>query len=586
MLSTVRHFRTVLTVAATLVVTVSLKAADIPSDYYTAINNQADSLLKAQLFQICSGGTRVSYGTQGYTYPEGIYYPGSWNYFPLTDRKANDAIWDMYSNTVRYFPNDSGSAGGIQIEHCIPKSWWGWNSGASGSAKRAYQDLYILNPSDAQANGQKSNYPPGHVSKADKFNNGSFRMDKAASSAYGWICFEPAEEYRGDFARTYFYAVTAYQDLPWGAGNKEYLRYLSDSTYLVFQDWLVQVLLDWHRTDPVSRKEIERIDAISTIQGNRNPFIDYPELVEYIWGNKRGQTVVLSQLTCATDTAAYTPQEDYTNFAAYSPSDRTENGFTARWLNFHTDCQLQVYTKHLEGSNDTLLNLPTVTPNILNAAEGVSTIGKLNSAGTSGTVLGSGNTDGGILLRNLHSCGNTSLHFRANIYQTASKGELHIFFNDSENPDTVITLPASRDEDFYHIPVPSGTDSLRLLSVGGSTAKRACLHELYIVQGDLCETQVPLEGFPMHIENTSSTEPFCQHYVTVPASLKGSDIFYRLTTTDNQTSNEVCVNRLPVPENITPIPAKPVVETQKVMRNGVVYILHNNNEYTILGQKN
>ncbi len=586
MQTTIRHLRTTLTLTAILVATLSVRAAELPNGYYSAINNQADSILKAKLFEICSGGTRVSYGTQGYTYPEGIYYPGSWNFFPLTDRKADATIWDMYSNTVRYFPLDSGSAGGIQIEHCIPKSWWGWNKSSTGSAKRAYQDLYILNPSDAQANGQKSNYPPGHVIKADKFDNGSFRMDQASSSAYGWRCFEPAEEYRGDFARTYFYAVTAYQDLAWGAGNKEYLQYLSDSTYLVFRDWLIQVLLDWHRADPVSRKEIERIDAISTIQGNRNPFIDYPDLVEYIWGNKRGQTVILTQLTRATDTAAYTPQEDYTNFAAYSPDDRTENGFTAQWLNFHTDCQLQVYTKHYEGANDTLLTLPTVTPNILNATQGVSVVGRLSSAGSSATVMGVSNTDGGVWFHNLNACQNASLHFRANIYQTASKGELHIFFNDSQDPDTVISLPVSRNEDFYHIPIPSGTDSLLLLSVGGSTTKRACLHELYIVQGNLCEELLPLEGYPLSIGNTDATEPFCRYYVTLPTDLKNTDVFYQLTTTDNRTSNIVTVSGLPVSENTPVIPVEPAAKGQKVLRNGVVYVQHNNNEYTVLGQKN
>ena len=41
----------------------------------------------------------------------------------------------------------------------------------------AYKDLYNLNPSDQRANGQKSNYAPGHIKTGDKFDNGSFRMD-------------------------------------------------------------------------------------------------------------------------------------------------------------------------------------------------------------------------------------------------------------------------------------------------------------------------------------------------------------------------------------------------------------------------
>ena len=56
------------------------------------------------------------------------------------------------------------------------------------------------------------------------------------------------------------------------------------------------VLLQWHRQDPVSEKELKRMDAVSDFQHNRNPFIDYPCLVEYIWGNRKGQMVDLSLL--------------------------------------------------------------------------------------------------------------------------------------------------------------------------------------------------------------------------------------------------------------------------------------------------
>ena len=59
------------------------------------------------------------------------------------------------------------------------------------------------------------------------------------------------------------------------AGNNSY----------VFTTWAINLLLKWHRNDPVSQKEIYRNNAVYGIQNNRNPFIDYPELVEHIWGN-------------------------------------------------------------------------------------------------------------------------------------------------------------------------------------------------------------------------------------------------------------------------------------------------------------
>ncbi|MDE5574981.1 MAG: endonuclease, partial [Bacteroidales bacterium] len=52
-----------------------------------------------------------------------------------------------------------------------------------------------------------------------------------------------------------------------------------------FSEWSKELLLKWHRQDPVSEKETQRNDSVFVLQGNRNPFIDYPELVEKIWGN-------------------------------------------------------------------------------------------------------------------------------------------------------------------------------------------------------------------------------------------------------------------------------------------------------------
>ena len=61
------------------------------------------------------------------------------------------------------------------------------------------------------------------------------------------------------------------------------------------------LLIKWHRADPVSRKEIDRNNGIQTTQGNRNPFIDYPYLVEYIWGEHAGETLSLSKLMPSSD---------------------------------------------------------------------------------------------------------------------------------------------------------------------------------------------------------------------------------------------------------------------------------------------
>lgn len=563
-------------------------AEQIPPGYYNEAQGLSDSLLKAALHDTIRGGVRVSYGTQGYTYPEGIYYTATWNYFPLTDGRADGTVWDMYSNTVRYFPYDGGSACGLQIEHCVPKSWWGWTSSSSGKTDsigyRAYRDLYHLSPADGHANGNKSNYPPGHVLKGDKFDNGSFRMDSKNVSEYGWICFEPAEEYRGDFARAYFYIATAYQDLTW---KSDYADYLTNTSYLVYRPWLVEVLLDWHRADPVSIKEIERADAVSDVQHNRNPFVDYPELVEYIWGDKKGQAVDFAQLTC-TASPDYVPAPDLDNLRAYAPTDVSEEGFTARWSDHRTDYLLDVYTLSYIGHDDTIVNLPAVTTKGMDTTRYMAYEGKFSStgAGTNALTMGSGSTDGSVLIQGLQLQQAATLVLRASLFQTASEGELQIFLDDAATPYETILLPETRDETYYRLPIPSGTESIRITSVGGSTKKRACLQELYLIAGDLIVEENSLPGYPCEVESPATPARTCSLYIPLTGEIGETEettLYYRVST-ERSVSNEVKVVLSSKPTATPEVSLPPYPTPQKVIRDGQVYILHNGRYYTLQGQ--
>lgn len=422
-------------------------ADEIPVGYYDAIQGTQDSVLKSTLSLIVRGGTRYEYGINQYhstnNPPEWVAGDlkayGTWQALPFTDRKAGGVVWDMYSNCVRYYPNKLGDSGcSLNIEHCLPKSWWG------GTVNEAYKDLYNLNPSDQRANSQKSNYPPGHVKNADKFDNGSFRIAKANTSGYGYICWEPAPEYRGDFARTYFYMATAYEYLEWTA----YPQFISDATYLMFSDSIQQVLLDWHRADPVSEKELCRADQISSIQGNRNPYIDYPELVEYIWGDQKGQAVDLNTLTCAFATG-------------FCPDDMGEP-------------EPQIY--------DTLINLPAITAALVNAIPGGSANSGIQSNGNASITMGKSSTDGEISFSGLQLTDSAILAFRASPYNSATSMQLEIYLNETLDTTILVNVQQeTRHEVRYRIPVPAETTSIRILSVGGGTSKRACMQELYLL---------------------------------------------------------------------------------------------------------
>lgn len=565
----------------------SIWAEPIPTGYYNHAQGLKDSLLKSALHDSICRGIRVSYGTQGYTHTDHTYYPGTWNFFPLTDQRSDGTIWDMYSNSRRYFTHDGGSACGLEIEHCFPKSWWGWTTQSSGKTDsvgyRAYRDLYHLNPADAQANNNKSNFPPGHVKKGDKLDNGSFRMDSRSASEYGWACFEPAPEYRGDFARAYFYIATAYENLTWANNSSDYL---DNNSYLEFKPWLTEVLLDWHRSDPVSMKEVERADAVSSIQHNRNPYIDYPELVEYIWGNRQGQEVDFERLIC-TISPDYMPIPDFCNFKAYQAEDVSRGGFTATWSNLQTEYVIDVYTRTYTGKNDTLINLPALSEKILANNPYTSAQNCNNSkAGQNALTMGRSNNDGSITIEGLTLTQEAQLVFRASAYPFADAGELQISFDDCQAEQSIF-LPAAnktRDEDYYHLMVPAGTETIQILSVGGSTKKRACMQELYLIQGDRQEHTESVEGYPQIVDAAWEPARYCREQVTLPINAGTDTIYYCIETEEGQRSNEVQVV-LPTETDIETAKDASYPTPRKILQDGRIYILHNGRYYGVMGEK-
>ena len=257
--------------------TMRMAVGAMPGNYYQYAQGTADSTLKNHLGYIICCGKRYRYGSGS---------KKTWDAFFYTDRDTTDnRVLDMYSNNVRYFDpaHPTASVSGFDIEHMLPKSWWG------GDVNPAYSDLYHLVPGDYSANRSKSNHAPG-IPADSSFNNGSFVTGSGAS--YGLTrVFCPADEYKGDFARAYFYIAACYGDsLEW-IGSGEPGVAMTNDGWQEFRPWLRDLLVEWHRMDPVSEKEKARAVEVNKIQGNRNPFIDYPELVEYIWGNKQGQNV-------------------------------------------------------------------------------------------------------------------------------------------------------------------------------------------------------------------------------------------------------------------------------------------------------
>lgn len=76
--------------------------------------------------------------------------------------------------------------------------------------------------------------------------------------------------------------ATAYQNFTW---TGEGLKSLEKGDYPTLKPWAYKLYIKWCKADPVSQTEIDRNEAVYKIQGNRNPFVDFPNLMEYIWGD-------------------------------------------------------------------------------------------------------------------------------------------------------------------------------------------------------------------------------------------------------------------------------------------------------------
>ena len=266
-MKTSKHF---LLTAIFLSVTLLVQAQP-PEGYYNSAFGKKQAALKTAMQLIINDHDERSYADL-------------WSDFYTTDQKSGGQVWDMYSNcNFTFFSAQCGNYSGIcdcyNREHSMPQSWF---SGAGPM----YTDLFHLYPTDGYTNNRRGNDPFGEVGSASWTGNNGSKVGNSSFAGYTGRVFEPAGDYKGDFARTYFYMVTCYENVVAGwYGNAEAKPMLNGTAYPAFQTWAINLLLKWSREDPVSEKEIERNNAVFGIQHNRNPFIDFPELAEYIWGN-------------------------------------------------------------------------------------------------------------------------------------------------------------------------------------------------------------------------------------------------------------------------------------------------------------
>lgn len=274
----------------------------IDQSYYVTIDNTQGSTLRDNLYTIAASG------------PKNMSYDKLWTAYYTTDVYPADSvgkagkIWDMYSN-VLYTPGDGqcGNYGNVgdcyNREHSLPKSWF-------NEKAPAYYDMGHIIPTDGKVNGQRSNFSFGECANGTRLSYKNYvGKGKLGKSTFPGCSlssvFEPDDEYKGDFARMYMYMAVRYKK-----GNSNGVTFTADhgdemfnstDANFGFTNYSVNLLMKWHRLDPVSKKEVDRNNGMQTVQSNRNPFIDYPILAEFLWGTKKDLTFSFNNAVASFD---------------------------------------------------------------------------------------------------------------------------------------------------------------------------------------------------------------------------------------------------------------------------------------------
>ena len=286
--------------------------------YYEAANGKSGQALKTALSGIIKNGHD----------PIG-YNDNMYEAYKNTDTRPDGKVRDWYSNATN-FTHVVDKAGSYKNEgdcynreHTLPQSWFE----SYGEASTIKCDIIHVVPTDGKINGMRGNVPLAEVNPsriAGQSKNGYSKWGMCGVSGYSGTVFEPNDEIKGDIARIYFYVVTRYENTAtkWANNATASAVFNGSSAYQPFKQWYFDMLVRWAQNDPVDDLEIARNNAVYEEQGNRNPFVDYPGLEDYIWGEKKneafdyknfdGSTTTVSMPTFSPEGGTYSSAQSVT----------------------------------------------------------------------------------------------------------------------------------------------------------------------------------------------------------------------------------------------------------------------------------
>lgn len=249
--------------------TYGVVASTQPPGYYNSLPGLSGNDLRDALQAIIADSSVV----RGQTYADVIEIVKEADQNPLNSNQ----VWLVYLETGRPkldFQTSSNNTGVWNREHTFPRSRGGFDSIAADTVSDG-KDLFWPTNADSTRHANSDAHGIRAVDASENIARGNL--------FYGQYVGPPGAQggFRGDVARGIFYLVVRYNGL-------EVVNGFPEDTTGLFGD--LATLLDWHRNDPPDDYEMNRNNVVFSWQRNRNPFIDLPNLVEYLWGDSTAFT--------------------------------------------------------------------------------------------------------------------------------------------------------------------------------------------------------------------------------------------------------------------------------------------------------
>jgi len=263
--------------------TYGIVQSNIPQEYYQEANGKSSEQLKEALYQIISNHVEFPYTSSS---------TDTWDILQLSDqdpqnhdnmiliytgRSQDKGYRDGTGNYSQYENGNGTQNNSWNREHVWPKS-----HGFPDENDNAYTDVHNLKPSDRSVNSSRG---------TKDYDYGGSQHSEATECLTDSDSWEPSDSVKGDIARILFYMVVRY-DPGYDHDNNSFDLELVDYTTPGNNDPILgklSSLIQWHIDDPVDDFEINRNEIIFGFQQNRNPFIDHPNLVNFLWGESAGQ---------------------------------------------------------------------------------------------------------------------------------------------------------------------------------------------------------------------------------------------------------------------------------------------------------